>query len=178
MFLNIMNTYSHLLDKTNEHINSVIIFIAPLAIVFIMTFLVNCNRNNKIVVEDEVEPVISQDTSDEEDDDDETYEENSEDEEDDEDSEDEEEDDEDNNEKYSSVIQKAFTLLTKKQLISITGKKYKNKNKDELVVIALYKFMLTSIIKSEKLPKGIKQFIEANKIMLKTELLELYEIDA
>lgn len=166
-----MNTYSHLLDPTNEIIHSAIIFVAPLAFIFIMTFLVSWNVKDDIpenvpVAESEVEEETS-DEEDEEDEDDESYEDDS-------------DDDEitDDSEKYSSVVQKAFTLLTKKQLISITGKKYKNKNKDELVVIALYKFMLSAVKKSDKLPKGIKHFVEANKDVLKSELLELYEIDA
>ena len=170
-----MNTYSHLLDSTNEIIHSAIIFVAPLAVVFIMTFIFSWNVKDDIP-EDIIVPVTEpevEDTSDEED-------ENDENDEDDESYEDDSDDDEitDDSEKYSSVVQKAFTLLTKKQLISITGKKYKNKNKDELVVIALYKFMLSSVQKSDKLPKGIKHFVEANKDVLKSELLELYEIDA
>ena len=165
-----MNTYSHLLDPTNEIIHSAIIFVAPLAVVFIMTFIFSYNVKDEVYKpEDEVKDVTVEDTSDDEDEDDN----------DDDESYDDTEDDElTDSEKYSSVVQKAFTLLTKKQLISITGKKYKNKNKDELVVIALYKFMLSAVKKSDKLPKGIKHFVEANKDMLKSELLELYEIDA
>jgi hypothetical protein len=77
---------------------------------------------------------------------------------------------------YSSVMYKAFALLNKKQLIKMTGNKYKYKNKDELIVIAMYKFMIKSIEKSDSLPKGIKIFAIANKKIMKEELLELYKI--
>jgi hypothetical protein len=83
----------------------------------------------------------------------------------------------DNDEKYTSVIQKAFTLITRRQLLSITGRKYISEKKEKLVVIAMYKFLLTSVEKSDKLTKGIKLFVESNKEMLKKELLELYEVD-
>ena len=168
-----MNTYSHILDTTIEPIHSAIVFVAPLAIIFFLTFLLSWNKQAEVYkveqeeIVNEVEDEVSETSDDEDDDNDETYETES-------------DDDETtvNSEKYSSVVQKSFTLLTKKQLINITGKKYKNKNKEELVVIALYKFILTAVKKSEKLPRGIKHFVEANKELLKSELLELYEIDA
>jgi hypothetical protein len=83
-----------------------------------------------------------------------------------------------NNDKnqYTSVMYKSFSLLNKKQLIKMTGQKHKYKNKDELIVIAMYKFMVKSIEKSDSLPKGIKIFVLANKKMMKEELLELYKI--
>jgi len=80
------------------------------------------------------------------------------------------------NQQYTSVLYKSFSLLNKKQLIKITGQKHKYKNKDELIVIAMYKFMIKSIEKSDSLPKGIKVFVLANKKMMKEELLELYKI--
>jgi len=83
----------------------------------------------------------------------------------------------DNDEKYTSVIYKAFTLLTKKQLLTIIGKKYMTDKKEKLVVLALHKFLLSSVEKSDKLTKGIKLFVDCNKDLLKKELLELYEVD-
>jgi hypothetical protein len=80
------------------------------------------------------------------------------------------------NQQYTSVMYKSFSLLNKKQLIKLTGQKHKYKNKDELIVIAMYKFMIKSIEKSDSLPKGIKVFILANKKIMKNELLELYKI--
>lgn len=77
---------------------------------------------------------------------------------------------------YTSVMYKSFSLLNKKQLIKMTGQKHKYKNKDELIVIAMYKFMIKSIEKSDSLPKGIKIFALANKKIMKEELLELYKI--
>ena len=91
---------------------------------------------------------------------------------------DEDEDEDSPTEQYSSVLFKSFSLLTKKQLLKMTGKKYKNKNKDELVVIAMYKFISKAVDNSHHLPKGIKLFVKENKLSMKQELLELYQIES
>lgn len=91
-------------------------------------------------------------------------------------SDDDENDNSNNKLQYSSVMYRSFSHLNKKQLIKMTGQKHKNKNKNELIVIAMYKFMIKSIEKSDSLPKGIKVFAIANKKIMKQELLELYEI--
>jgi hypothetical protein len=79
---------------------------------------------------------------------------------------------------YTSVLFKSFSLLTKKQLLKMTGSKYKNKNKDELVVIAMYKFISKAVENSQRLPKGVKLFVKENKHSMKQELLELYQIES
>lgn len=79
---------------------------------------------------------------------------------------------------YTSVLFKSFSLLTKKQLLKMTGSKYKNKNKDELVVIAMYKFISKAVENSQRLPKGVKLFVKENKNSMKQELLELYQIES
>ena len=91
---------------------------------------------------------------------------------------DEEEDEDSPTEQYSSVLFKSFSLLTKKQLLKMTGSKYKNKNKDELVVIAMYKFISKAVEHSNHLPKGIKLFVKENKHSMKQELFELYQIES
>lgn len=89
-----------------------------------------------------------------------------------------EEDEDSPIEKYSSVLFKSFSLLTKKQLVKMTGNKYKNKNKDELIVIAMYKFISKAVEHSHRLPKGVKLYIHDNKHLMKQELLELYKIES
>ena len=91
---------------------------------------------------------------------------------------DEDEEEDSPTEQYSSVLFKSFSLLTKKQLLKMTGSKYKYKNKDELVVIAMYKFISKAVEHSHHLPKGIKLFVKENKHSMKQELLELYQIES
>jgi hypothetical protein len=88
------------------------------------------------------------------------------------------EDEDSPTEQYSSVLFKSFSLLTKKQLLKMSGSKYKYKNKDELVVIAMYKFISKAVEHSHHLPKGIKLFVKENKHSMKQELLELYQIES
>lgn len=89
------------------------------------------------------------------------------------------EDEEDSpTEQYTSVLFKSFSLLTKKQLLKMTGRKYRNKNKDELVVIAMSKFISKAVEHSERLPKGIKLFVKENKQIMRQELIELYKVNS
>ena len=84
---------------------------------------------------------------------------------------------EDEKDKYTSVLFEAFYLLTKRQLLRIVGSKYKNKNKVELIVIAIHKFISNAIDNSERLPKVVKIYVKENKEEMKLELLKLYEVD-
>ena len=149
------------------------LILAPLVIVIVFTAFCDCMNNSYNKIEttqqiDEPESVEQQD-----------YEEDSEDDATSIDSEYSKTSDEDSSgEQYSSILFKSFSLLTKKQLLKMTGSKYKNKNKDELVVIAMYKFISKAVEHSNGLPKGVKLYINENKHLMKQELLELYQVES
>ena len=79
--------------------------------------------------------------------------------------------DESSSDHYISVLFKSFSLLTKKQLLKMIGRKYKNQNKDKLIVIAMYKFISNSVEHSDSLPKIVKLYVKENKHIMKEELL-------
>jgi hypothetical protein len=79
-------------------------------------------------------------------------------------------------EKYTSILFKSFMIMTKKQLLKITGNKYKNSNKDELIIIAMTKFILNSIENYNYMPIDSKNFVKKNKEIMKDEFYELYKI--
>jgi hypothetical protein len=67
-------------------------------------------------------------------------------------------------------------IMTKKQLLKITGNKYKNSNKDELIIIAMTKFIVNSIENYNYMPIDSKNFVKKNKEIMKDEFYELYKI--
>ena len=70
--------------------------------------------------------------------------------------------DEEINEDDETVMYMAFSLMTKAQLIRFLGKSFRNKNKDELIVSAINKFVIISIDKIDKIPVCVKNFIKEN----------------
>jgi hypothetical protein len=77
---------------------------------------------------------------------------------------------------YTSILYKSFLLMTKKQLLRIAGIKYKNVNKDELIILAMNKFILLSIENFKLIPIDTKMYIENNKNIMKEELFKLYNV--
>lgn len=77
---------------------------------------------------------------------------------------------------YTSILYKSFLLMTKKQLLKITGSKYKNVNKDELIIIAMNKFILLSIENFKLIPVDTKMYVKDNKEIMKDELFKLYNV--
>lgn len=77
---------------------------------------------------------------------------------------------------YTSILYKSFLLMTKKQLLKITGSKYKNFNKDELIIIAMNKFILLSIENFKLIPVDTKMYVKDNKEIMKDELFKLYNV--
>jgi hypothetical protein len=77
---------------------------------------------------------------------------------------------------YTSILYKSFLLMTKKQLLKITGNKYKNVNKDELIIIAINKFILLSIKNFKLIPVDTKMYVKDNKEIMKDELFKLYNV--
>ena len=80
-------------------------------------------------------------------------------------------------EEPTSILFKAFSLLTKKQLLKITGNKYKHENKDVLIVFAINNFIFKTIQSNEKLPLLVKNFIKDNKNQMLDETLESYGLE-
>lgn len=83
---------------------------------------------------------------------------------------------EDSEDKYTSILFKSFMIMTKKQLLKITGDKYRNSNKDELIIIAMTKFIVNSIENYNYMPIDSKNFVKKNKEIMKEEFYELYKI--
>jgi hypothetical protein len=83
---------------------------------------------------------------------------------------------EESEDKYTSILFKSFMIMTKKQLLKITGNKYKNSNKDELIIIAMTKFIVNSIENYNYMPIDSKNFVKKNKEIMKEEFYELYKI--
>jgi hypothetical protein len=77
---------------------------------------------------------------------------------------------------YTSILYKSFLLMTKKQLLKITGNKYKNMCKDELIIIAINKFILHSIDNFKLMPSDAKNFVKKNKETMIDELYKLYKV--
>jgi hypothetical protein len=80
-------------------------------------------------------------------------------------------------EEMTSILYKSFSLLTKKQLLKITGKKYKYENKDILIVLAINKFIFKSIQNNEQLPSMVKKFVKQNKNQMLDETLKSYGLE-
>jgi CRISPR/Cas system-associated endonuclease Cas1 len=66
--------------------------------------------------------------------------------------------------------------MTKKQLLKITGNKYRNVNKDELIIIAMNKFIIASIENYKLMPQDSKSFVKENKDVMKDEFFKLYNV--
>jgi hypothetical protein len=66
--------------------------------------------------------------------------------------------------------------MTKKQLLKITGNKYKNVNKDELIIIAMNKFIVLSVENFKLIPVDAKLYVKENKDTMKDELFKLYNV--
>jgi hypothetical protein len=80
-------------------------------------------------------------------------------------------------EEATSVLYKSFSLLTKKQLLKITGKKYIYENKDVLIVLAINKFIFKSIQNNEKIPSMVKKFVKQNKNQMLDENLKSFGLE-
>jgi hypothetical protein len=155
------------------------LLLAPLVILIVFTAFCDCMNNSYNKIESTKQIDETEQTDEPEDVGQQDYEEDSEDDATSIDSEYSKTSDEDSSgDQYSSVLFKSFSLLTKKQLLKMTGSKYKNKNKDELVVIAMYKFISKAVEHSSRLPKGVKLYINENKHLMKQELLELYQVES
>jgi len=76
--------------------------------------------------------------------------------------------------KESLILFQTFNMLTKKQLVKMTSPIWKNKNKDELIVIAIHKFIIHAIDNAKYIPKNSKYFLLTNRELLKKELIEFY----
>jgi len=88
-------------------------------------------------------------------------------EQDDEEQEDEEQADEDKQEtnilntgEDNSHVYKGFNLMTKKQLIRFVGKEHTYKNKNDLIIIAINKFILISIDRVDSIPVFVRRYIK------------------
>jgi len=79
-------------------------------------------------------------------------------------------------EQYTSILYKSFLLMSKKQLLRITGIKYKNFNKDELIIIAMNKFIVSSIDNFKLMPIDAKNFVKENQETMKEEFFKLYNV--
>lgn len=86
------------------------------------------------------------------------------------------EDDTSEDDQYTSILYKSFLLMTKKQLLKITGNKYRNVNKDELIIIAMNKFIIASIENYKLMPQDSKSFVRENKDVMKDEFFKLYNV--
>jgi len=80
-------------------------------------------------------------------------------------------------EESTSILYKSFSLLTKKQLLKITGKKYLYENKDVLIVLAINKFIFKSIQNNEKIPSMVKKFVKQNKNEMLDENLKSFGLE-
>ena len=82
--------------------------------------------------------------------------------------EEEEEEEEAEYKKYSnwfsqeSLVYNGFNLMTKKQLIRFVGKEHTYKNKNELIIIAINKFILISIDRVDSIPVFVRNYIKNN----------------
>ena len=85
-------------------------------------------------------------------------------------------DDTSEDDQYTSILYKSFLLMTKKQLLKITGNKYRNVNKDELIIIAMNKFIIASIENYKLMPQDSKNFVKENKDIMKDEFFKLYNV--
>ena len=85
-------------------------------------------------------------------------------------------DDTSEDDQYTSILYKSFLLMTKKQLLKITGNKYRNVNKDELIIIAMNKFIIASIENYKLMPTDSKNFVKENKDIMKDEFFKLYNV--
>lgn len=123
--------------------------------------------DNNVEVEEEEQDVEDDDNNvevDEEDEDEDEVEEEQVEEED----QDEKEDDNNNLEETNilktgeedSRVYKGFNLMTKKQLIRFVGKEHTYKNKNELIIIAINKFILISIDRVDSIPVFVRRFIK------------------
>jgi hypothetical protein len=63
-----------------------------------------------------------------------------------------------------SHVYKGFNLMTKKQLIRFVGKEHTYKNKNELIIIAINKFILISIDRVDSIPVFVRNYIKNNKL--------------
>ena len=61
-----------------------------------------------------------------------------------------------------SHVYKGFNLMTKKQLIRFVGKEHTYKNKNELIIIAINKFILISIDRVDSIPVFVRNYIKNN----------------
>lgn len=77
---------------------------------------------------------------------------------------------------YTSILYKSFSLMTNKQLVKIVGNKYKYKNKDELIILSISKFIQMSIENTD-LPVIVKKFIVENNEEMTEELYQLYKVN-
>jgi CCR4-NOT transcription complex subunit 1 len=59
-----------------------------------------------------------------------------------------------------SHVYKGFNLMTKKQLIRFVGREHTYKNKNELIIIAINKFILISIDRVDSIPVFVKKYIK------------------
>jgi hypothetical protein len=135
------------------------------------------NAKEELQSEDEIAVEDDVTTEDEEVDDNNNLEEDQEDEEDNEDEEEEDEEvDEDeeiedkeeeqvetnilNTGEQDSHVYKGFNLMTKKQLIRFVGKEHTYKNKNELIIIAINKFILISIDRVDSIPVFVRNYIK------------------
>ena len=128
-----------------------------------------CENQEK--VEDEV--VVDEEEVEEEEVDEEEVDEEEDDEienQDDQEQDDEEQDDEDEKEETNilktgeedSHVYKGFNLMTKKQLIRFVGREHTYKNKNELIIIAINKFILISIDRVDSIPVFVRNYIKNN----------------
>ena len=60
----------------------------------------------------------------------------------------------------NSHVYKGFNLMTKKQLIRFVGREHTYKNKNELIIIAINKFILISIDRVDSIPVFVKKYIK------------------
>jgi len=67
-----------------------------------------------------------------------------------------------NTEEQNSHVYKGFNLMTKKQLIRFLGKEHTYKNKNELIISAINKFILISIDRLDSIPIFVKNYIKNN----------------
>jgi hypothetical protein len=59
-----------------------------------------------------------------------------------------------------SHLYKGFNLMTKKQLIRFVGKEHTYKNKNELIIIAINKFILISIDRVDSIPVFVRNYVK------------------
>jgi len=151
--LNILNPTDFDLDIFNEDTFLPVILVPLFVLIFSLCFSLNRTPEIKNKIEQELPEELSNDISENN----ETILDSSE-------------------QPYTSVLYESFLLMTKKQLLKMTGSKYKNLNKDELIIIALTNFLASSIQNCKLIPSESKIFIQENKDIMKKELYILYNI--